>query len=65
MAKINYTISKYKEKFKDYKMLFMENRFLDNGEKFKEFINLFDNVIDSRIKLKCTYSTKFIVVITF
>ena len=65
MAKINYTINKYKEKLKDYHMLFMEDKFLDNGEKLKEFINIFDNVSDSRIKLKCTYSTKFIVVITF
>lgn len=65
MAKINTSYVKFKERLKDYELLFMEDVFLDNGEKFKEFINLFDDVTDTRIKLKCTYSTKFIVIIVF
>lgn len=65
MAKINTSYLNFKEKLKDYKLLFLEDVFLDNGEKFKEFINLFNDVTDTRVKLKCTYSTKFIVIIVF
>lgn len=65
MAKINTTYKKFQEKIKPYKLLFMEDVFLNDDKKFKEFINIFDDVTDSRVKLKCTYSTKFIVIIVF
>lgn len=65
MAKINKTVELYKEKLKDCAGLMFQDIFTDDGTKLKQFINLFDNVTDSRMILKCKYSTKFIVVIVF
>lgn len=65
MAKINKTVELYKEKLKGCTGLMFQDLFLDDGIKLKEFINLFDNVTDTRMILKCKYSTKFIVVIVF
>lgn len=65
MAKINQNVQKYKDKFNKKELLLVMKILLDDGQKFKEFIHLFDGVVDSRIKAKCKYSTKFIVVITF
>lgn len=65
MAKINQNVQKYKDKFNKKELLLVMKILLDDGQKFREFIHLFDGVVDSRIKAKCKYSTKFIVVITF
>lgn len=65
MAKINQNVQKYKDKFNKQELLLVMKILLDDGQKLREFIHLFDGVVDSRIKAKCTYSTKFIVVITF
>ncbi len=65
MAKINQNVQKYKDKFNKQELLLVMKILLDDGQKLREFIHLFDGVVDSRIKAKCKYSTKFIVVITF
>ena len=65
MAKINQNVQKYKDKFNKKELLLVMKILLDDGQKLREFIHLFDGVVDSRIKAKCKYSTKFIVVITF
>lgn len=65
MAKINQNVQKYKDKFNKQELLLVMKILLDDGQKLREFIHLFDGVVDSRIKVKCKYSTKFIVVITF
>lgn len=65
MAKINKIVELYKEKLNGFTGLFFQDIFTDEGGKLKQFINLFDNVTDSRMILKCKYSTKFIVVMVF
>lgn len=65
MAKINKTVELYKEKLKGCTGLIFQDIFTDDGTKLKQFINLFDNATDSRMILKCKYSTKFIVVMVF
>lgn len=65
MAKINQNVQKYKDRFNKKELLLVMKILLDDGQKLREFIHLFDGVVDSRIKAKCKYSTKFIVVITF
>lgn len=65
MAKINYVINAYREKISSLGTLVFRDVFTDDGTRLREFINIFDNVKDSRIELKCTYSTKFIVVMVF
>ena len=65
MAKINQNVQKYKDKFNKQELLLVMKILWDDGQKLREFIHLFDGVVDSRIKAKCKYSTKFIVVITF
>lgn len=65
MAKINQNVQKYKDKFNKQELLLVMKILLDDGQKLREFIHLFDGVVDSIIKAKCKYSTKFIVVITF
>jgi len=66
MPKVARELVEAKENLKCCKEIFLCHGFFeDHGGKLREFVALFDKVVDSRIKAMCKYDTKTIVVIVF
>lgn len=65
MAKVDKRMKNLKDVVNKVDKAYFSSDFSTHNAKLVEFIHIFDDVTDTRIKAKCKYSTKFIVVIVF